>query len=93
MKTVGDRIRLLRQNNNMSQKQVADIVGVQRPNYSKIENNKQNLTAEQIIKLCEFFNVSADYVLGIIVDKKKVITKHEYDYIQDALLKIKETLE
>ena len=93
MKTIGERIKKTRLEKNISQKEIADYIGIHRPNYSKIENNKQNITPIQLKKLCEFFNVSADYVLDITVNNQKTISNYEYDFIQKALKQIKETLD
>lgn len=92
MKTIGERIKKTRQELNIPQKEIADHIGVQRPNYSKIENDKQNMTPIQLKKLCEYFNVSADYILDINIDKKKTISDYEYEFINKQLDMIKETL-
>lgn len=93
MKTIGERIKSIRIKKNVSQKEVADFIGIHRPNYSKIENDRQNITPSQLKNLCEFFNVSADYILDIKVDNQKTISSFEYDFIQKALKEIKETLD
>lgn len=92
MKTIGEKIRDLRNDKGFPQKQVADLLGIQRPNYSKIEHDKQNLTPDQIKILCEFFEVSADYLLDITVDNKKTLSKYQKDYILKTLDDIKDTI-
>lgn len=93
MKTIGEKIRDLRNDKGFPQKQVADLLGIQRPNYSKIEHDKQNLTPHQIKLLCEFFEVSADYLLDVKIESKKTISKYERDYILQAIKGIKDTIE
>ena len=92
MKSIGEKIREIRKEKGFPQKQVADLLNVQRPNYSKIENDKQNLTPHQIKLLCEFFDLSADYLLDISVDNKKTISKYEQDYMLDYIEKLKATI-
>lgn len=92
MKTLGQKLKEIREEKGFPQKQVADLLSVQRPNYSKIENDSQNLTPKQIKLFCEFFNISADYLLDINVSNKKTIPKHDQDYILRALDKIKDTI-
>ena len=92
MKTIGEKLKKIRENKNFPQKQIADLLGVQRPNYSKIENNKQNLNPEQIKIFCEFFNVSADYILGIEVDHKKTLSKLQQDDILRKVEQIKDAI-
>ena len=92
MKTIGQKIQEIRNLKNFPQKHVASLLGVQRPNYSKIENDKQNLTPQQIKILCEFFDVSADYLLDIEVNKQTTISHYEKDYILKELHRIIETI-
>lgn len=92
MKTIGEKLRDIREKEGFPQKQVADILGIQRPNYSKVEGNIQNLTPQQIKLFCEFFKVSADYLLDITVENKKTISKHQQDSILRQIEKIKDTI-
>lgn len=92
MKTIGEKIRDLRNDKGFPQKHVADLLNIQRPNYSKIEHDKQNLTPEQIKILCEFFEVSADYLLDITIDDKKTLSKYQKDYILQTLDDLKDTI-
>ena len=59
-----DRIRSLRQDNDLTQKQVADMLGIAQTTYSQYELEKRPLPIEYLIALCEYYNVSADYMLG-----------------------------
>lgn len=92
MKTIGERIKKIRTEMKVPQKEVALVIDVQRPNYSKIENNKQNLTPEQLKRLCEYFNVSADYILDIHIDNKRTLTDYDYENLHRAMKTIKETI-
>jgi len=83
MKTLGEKLKEIRDEKGFPQKQVADLLGVQRPNYSKIENNKQNLTTNQLKLFCEFFDVSADYLLDINIKGGKVLSTS----VQEQLIK------
>lgn len=93
MKTVGTRLREIRENNDFPQRKVAELLGVQRPNYSKIENDKQGLTPNQIKLFCEFFKVSADYILDIHVDNKETMPAFKKDSIRRRLETILQELE
>lgn len=64
-----ERIRELRQDNDLSQQQIADILGVAQTTYSQYELYKRPMPIEYLVALCKFYNVSADYMLGI-TDKK-----------------------
>ncbi len=59
------RIRDLREDNNMNQTQIAQLLGIQQNSYSQIESGKNNLQIDHLIKLAKFYNTSADYLLGL----------------------------
>jgi len=94
MKTLGDRLKEIRELRGFPQKQVADFLNIQRPNYSKIENNHQNMSHKQLKLFCEFCDVSADYLLGITINNKKTFTldtikdlEERIEYIKDVIKK------
>ena len=60
-----ERMRNLRQDNDLSQKKVADMLGVAQTTYSQYELEKRPMPIDYPIALCKFYNVSADYMLGL----------------------------
>lgn len=64
MANVATRIRSLRKENNMKQKQVAEYLGITQQSYSYYEQNKRELPARHIMKIAELYNVSTDFILG-----------------------------
>ncbi len=60
-----DKIKALRIQNNLSKKQVADILEISERTYAKYENGESKLPIKRLIKLCLFYNISADYILGL----------------------------
>lgn len=65
-----ERMRELRQDNDLSQKQVAAVLGVAQTTYSQYELYKRPMPIECLVKLCEYYDVSADYLLGFTKIKK-----------------------
>ena len=61
----GDRIRTLRKNRGMSQEKLADILGVTKQTVSQYERSVRKPDVLTIEALCDIFNVSADYLLGM----------------------------
>lgn len=59
------RIRDLREDNDFTQKFVAEKLSFSSTNYAKIERCEVVLTAEILIKLSALYNVSTDYILGL----------------------------
>ncbi len=57
-----------------SQKEIAKLLGTTQQYYSKYENGKRPLPIEHLKTLCVFYNVSADYILGL--SEKMPFPKH-----------------
>ena len=62
-KTVGERIKFLREKNGESQKELGDALGLTQNSISKLENDKTALMLEHQIRIAEHFNVSHDYLI------------------------------
>jgi len=58
------RIRDLREDNDLSQAQIAKILGMSQTGYSKYETGANDIPTEILIKLARFYNTSIDYLLG-----------------------------
>ena len=65
MYNLGEAIKLLRQSHNVTQKQLALDVGLSERGIQNYEANLRKPTYDIIIKLCTYFNVSSDYLLGL----------------------------
>ncbi len=65
-----ERIRELRQDNDYTQQKIADILGVAQTTYSQYELEKRPMPIEYLVALCKFYNVSADYILGLTNKKR-----------------------
>lgn len=61
----GERLKSLRKEKGMGQNALAEAIKVSNASISYWETGKQEPCAEAIFKLALFFNVSADYLLGI----------------------------
>ena len=62
---IGDIIKDLRLNKGLTQKEVADKIGISRSVLSQYESNLVDPTANVVGRLATFFEVSAGYLLGI----------------------------
>lgn len=58
-----NRIKDLREDNDFTQQQVADKIGITQRKYSYIETGTQMLTDEILVKLSNLYDVSIDYML------------------------------
>ena len=62
------RLLALRKERKLAQDVVAELLGVTRTQVSDIEHGKTGTTLERLVQLCEYYQVSADYLLGITDD-------------------------
>lgn len=60
-----DRLRGLREDNDLTQEQIAKVLGTLQTMYARYERRANELPIRHLIKLCNFYKVSADYILGI----------------------------
>lgn len=58
-------IRDLREDHDLTQEQIAQYLGTSQTMYARYERGANELPIRHLIKLCELYNVSADYILGI----------------------------
>ncbi|MBQ8403170.1 MAG: helix-turn-helix transcriptional regulator [Clostridia bacterium] len=58
------RIRDLREDSDLTQKQVAKILEMSQTGYSKYETGENDIPTAILIKLARFYNTSIDYLLG-----------------------------
>lgn len=60
-----DILRELREDADLTQKALAELLGTSQSYYAKYENGKHSLPIEHLKTICEFYKVSADYVIGL----------------------------
>lgn len=68
MKTYYERLRGLREDNDLTQEQLARVLGTSQTMYARYERGANELPLRHLKTLCEFFNISADFILGIHLD-------------------------
>ena len=57
-------IRDLREDHDLTQQQVADILGTSQTMYARYERGANELPIRHLMTLCDYYKVSADYILG-----------------------------
>lgn len=58
-----ERMRSLREDNDLTQAEVAKIIDKSQQGYNHIEVGRAELKIDDLIKLCDFYNVSADFFI------------------------------
>lgn len=56
------KLRDLREDHDLLQKEVADILGISQTVYSRYERGYQNIPLEHLVKLADYYKVSLDYI-------------------------------
>lgn len=71
MPTYMDRLRGLREDNDLTQKQISEVLRTSQTMYARYERGANELPIRHLITLCKFYNVSADYLLGTTPDTNR----------------------
>ncbi len=59
------RIRDLRTDSDKTQQEIADVLQTSQTMYARYERGANELPIHHLLKLCEYYDVSADYILGL----------------------------
>ena len=60
-----DRIKQFRQQNNITQAQIAETLGITQQQYFKYEKGVNELPVRYLIVICKAYGISADWLLGL----------------------------
>ena len=71
-----ERIRALREDKDMTQSQIAQLLQVGQKTYSDYELGKTRIPVDSLIVLARFYNVSMDYICGVY-DVRKPFPKNK----------------
>lgn len=66
MRQIKDIVRGMREDRDLTQTDIAKVLGVNQQYYSKYENGEYEIPCRHIITLCKFYGITADYLLGLI---------------------------
>ena len=59
-----EKMRELREDNDLTQSQVAKVINKSQQGYNHIEMGRAELKIDDLIRLCDFYKVTADYFIG-----------------------------
>ena len=71
MRSFIDKLRGLREDNDLTQQQLADVLGTSQTMYARYERGANEMPIHHLITLCKFYNVSADYFLDTTPDPRR----------------------
>ena len=64
------RIKDLREDSDITQKELAEYLHIKQNTYSQYENGQRQLPIEVLIALAKYYHTSTDYLLGLIDERK-----------------------
>ena len=64
------RLRDLREDRDLNQTQIAQMLGMSQTGYSKYETGENDIPTQVLIRLAEFYGTSVDYLLGLTNERK-----------------------
>lgn len=65
MSIIAQRIRELREDKDLTQKNIANFLKIEQTVYSRYERDYHKLPIDHLQKICLYYGVSADYILGL----------------------------
>ena len=60
-----ERMKEVRNDSDETQQQIADVLGITRKQYHLYESGKRHIPVDLLIKFCEHYKTSSDYILGL----------------------------
>lgn len=73
------RLKDMREDRDLTQKEVAELLGTNQSSYAKYENGKHMMGMDKYIILAKFYNVSIDYLAGVIDTPEQLNRFHKGD--------------
>lgn len=70
----GQRLKGLRKEAKETQADLAALLGVKPNQIVEMENGRKTTTFEKLVLICKHYNVSADYLLGLIDEPRELIS-------------------
>lgn len=71
MRTFLEKLRGLRDGNDLTQAQIAQVLGTSQTMYARYERGANEMPIRHLVTLCRYYNVSADYFLGTAPDPRR----------------------
>ena len=65
LEILSKRLKELRIENNYSQREIADLMGISQVTYSHYELGRRSVSIQNLVKIAKIYNVSTDYLLGL----------------------------
>ena len=77
-------LRELREDHDLKQKDVAKVLNISQQQYARYEKGINVMPVTYLIKLCQFYNISADYILGLTSKIETIRTENKKEGGKDS---------
>ena len=77
----GEKIKNAREDMDLSQRDMANLIPMNQSNYSKIERELQEPNLYQLRRICQILNLDPRYILNL--DKHTTITQQDLELLKD----------
>lgn len=67
-----ERLRSVREDRDLTQAEIGKLLDKSQQGYSHIESGRAELKIEDLAKLCRYYNISADYMIGLVDKANKL---------------------
>jgi len=64
------RLKEIRTQNKKTQEEIGNVLGITKQQYQLYESGKREIKVNQIITLCQYYNISPEYILGFTDEQK-----------------------
>ena len=61
-----ERLRNIREDRDLTQAEIGKLLNKSQQGYNHIEIGRAELKIEDLVTLCQFYNLSADYIIGLV---------------------------
>ncbi len=82
---LAENLRNLRKKFNLTQQEIADILGIDRSTYTFYEAGKSTPSKENIVKLCDIFNVTVGYLFGVEKNCPELKVANQSDVVEEKI--------
>nr|WP_319570051.1 helix-turn-helix transcriptional regulator [uncultured Draconibacterium sp.] len=83
---IGINIKRLREDRGIKQSEIADLIGMHRSNYSKIENGQREISIAAVDKIAAFFNITIDELVHMGEDVPKEVSMEDKTTVEQVKL-------
>jgi len=83
---IGANIKRLREDRGVKQSEIADLIGMHRSNYSKVENGQREISLQAVDKIAKFFNITIDELVHLGEDIPKEVSMEDKTTVEQLKL-------